>query len=272
MSEAGLKAANELCDRYAAVANSLTESEFLMPSGCAGWSVKDLVAHASSNFQVMAEPPTPSESSPLEGAAESVAPLAEEAMSMMVDMRRDWTSQQVLEELNTNMPGWKSALKAFQDEPSASIEVAMSELGTYPLNNMADAFAFDIACHLYVDLLAPTGPIDRDVEPLDDSTLAPGIGWMITGLPQMCPRVSAVLTRPLGLILTGVGGGEWTMRPGKPLMTIEVGIATDASDVARSDAFSFMKWGTCRTSWKGEVTITGDEEYATSVLDAINVI
>jgi uncharacterized protein (TIGR03083 family) len=272
VSEAGLKAANELCDRYASVANSLTEAEMLMPSGCHGWSVKDLVAHASSNFQVMAEPPAPSDQVSSQDAAESAAPLAEEAMSMMVDMRRDWTSEQVLEELNTFTPRWKSALKALQDEPSASVEIAMSELGTYPLHNMADAYAFDIACHLYVDLLSPTGPIDRVVEPLDDAILAPGIGWMITGLPQMCPQVSAVLTRPVGLILTGAGGGEWTLRPGDPLITIESGIAADVSDIAASDAFEFMQWGTCRKPWKGEVSLTGDQEYVTVVLDAINVI
>jgi hypothetical protein len=33
---------------------------------------------------------------------------------------------------------------------------------------------------------------------------------MLTGLPQMCLSVSTVLDRPLGLALTGPGGGRWT--------------------------------------------------------------
>lgn len=267
MSQEGLEATRTLAERYSAVVNSLTPEELALASRCSGWSVQDLVAHASSNFKAMVEPPAGDAA-----AADGPAPLAEELMSAMVDARRDWTSTQVLDELNTYQPGWLAALEALQQEPSASVEVAMSELGTYPLHAMADAYAFDIACHLYVDMLAPTGPIARDVDPLDHATLSPGIGWMLTGLPQMCPTVSGVLDRPLGLVLTGPGGGEWTLRPGSPLLTVEPGLADDVAAQVESDAFAFMLWGTARTPWRESATLSGDEAYATKVLDEINIV
>lgn len=267
MSRSGLQAAQELSARYAAVANSLTQEEMQRDSACEGWTVKDLVAHAGSNYQAVVEPPAPSDP-----PSDSPPMLAEEVMSMLVDARRGWTAQQVLDELNSFEPGWSAALEALQNEPTASVEVPMSELGTYPLHSLADAFAFDIACHLYVDLLGPTGPVIRDLPPLDHATLAPGIGWMLTGLPQMCPNVSTVLDRPVGLVLTGAGGGEWTLRPGAPLLTVENGVAQNAAGVVRSDAFEFMQWGTVRKPWRGHVEISGDSDYVTRVLDAVNVI
>ena len=267
MSKAGMTATRELAARYAAVANSLTAEELALPSACEGWSVQDLIAHASSNFQAVVEPPLASTE-----PSTVPAPLAEAGMSLMVDARRDWTSTQVLDELNGFAPGFLAAVEAMQAEPTASIEIPMSELGTYPLHSLADAFAFDIACHLYVDLLAPTGPITRDIAPLDDEMLTPGIGWMLTGLPQMCPGVSQILDRPVGLVLTGPGGGEWTLRPGNPYFSVVPGLSEEVAGSVESDAFAFMKWGTHRALWRDHVTVTGEADYVTRVLDSINVI
>lgn len=267
MSQAAVDAVTELSGRFLAVANSLTPEELAMPSACAGWTVQDLIAHASSNFQAVVEPPAASQ----EGA-DGPAPRAEDLMSQLVDARRGWTSEQVLGELNEYAPGWLQALQGLQSEPTASVEVPMSELGTYALASLADAFAFDVACHLYVDLLAPTGPVVRDVPPLDDATLAPGIGWMLTGLPQMCPAVTPVLERPLGLVLTGPGVGEWTLVPDPVRLVVVAGLTDDTAAVVESDAFEFMQWGTFRKPWREQVTISGDHEYAARVLDTINII
>ncbi len=264
MSQAGLTATRELADRYALVVDSLSEDEWASPSACAGWSIQDLVAHASSNYQAVVSPPAPEpDASPMK---------AEDVMDLMVRARRDWTHEQVADELRTYHQPWLDALAALQVDPTASVEVPMSELGTYPLHSLADAFAFDLACHLYVDLIGPQTTVRRDdIAPLDDATLAPGIGWMLTGLPQMCPAVGAALSRPVGLRLTGPGGGSWTLQPGDPLV-VEPGLSADAAAVVTSDAFAFMQWGTTRMPWRDHASLDGDADYAASVLDRMNVI
>jgi hypothetical protein len=52
----------------------------------------------------------------------------------------------------------------------------MSELGTYPMHALADAFAFDMWCHFYIDILSPTGPVQRPYQEPEDELLRPGIG------------------------------------------------------------------------------------------------
>jgi hypothetical protein len=149
----------------------------------------------------------------------------------------------------------------------------MSELGTYPLHALADAFAFDMWCHLYVDLLSPGGPVQRDVPEPEDEVLGPGIGWMLAGLPQMCPEVSVVVDRPLALTLTGPGGGSWTLQPddGTPVRIVEGG-QPDAAAMVTSSAVDFVLWGTTRVPWRDCVTVDGDAAYAEKVLDAINIV
>jgi len=158
-----------------------------------------------------------------------------------------------------------------QDEPTASVPLTLTDLGTYPLHSLADAFAFDLWCHLTVDLLAPTGTVERPrPEPTDD-LLRPAVGWMLTGLPQMCPSVSEVLDRPLGLRLTGPGGGEWTLVPGNPRLTVAEGLQEPVA-TATSTATDFVLWGTTRTSWRDSVAVEGDVGFAGRVLDQINIV
>ena len=70
-------------------------------------------------------------------------------------------------------------MTALQEEPTASTMVPLADLGTYPLHMMANAFAFDHYCHLYVDILAPEGPLTIEVDPGNDEMIRPGIEWMI---------------------------------------------------------------------------------------------
>ena len=79
------------------------------------------------------------------------------------------------------------ALAAMQEEPMASMAAPEADLGTYQLYSLANAFAFDHYCHLRVDLLAPTGPIVRDLPPVDDALVAPAVGWMLIRRPAPAP-------------------------------------------------------------------------------------
>lgn len=190
---------------------------------------------------------------------------------MLVEERRPWTADQVLAELDQYRQPALDVLAAMQQEPLASRGLTLHELGTYPMAALADAFAFDLYCHLRVDMLAPTGPVQRELPPADDERLAAGVGWMLTGLPQMCPAVSEILDRPIGLRLTGAGGGGYTVAPAPDRPVVSQGIA-DVAAVATSPAHEFVLWGTKRADWRASTTIQGDRDYAAAVLDAINII
>ncbi|WP_020106939.1 maleylpyruvate isomerase family mycothiol-dependent enzyme [Nocardia sp. 348MFTsu5.1] len=264
MSKAGLTASRILADRYSTVVRSLTPDEWEAPSRCAGWSVKDLVAHTGSNFKVMVEPP---EEDP------SVPPptTAEELQNRLVDVRRDWTPTQVADEFLASVDGAMGVLDALQQDELASTPMTLTDLGTYQSHQLSDAFAFDMWCHMYVDLLGPEAPVTREVPDPEDDLVRIAVDWMWSGLPQMCKPVSGVLDRPLGVRLTGAGSGEWTLKPGSDLLVVEPGLSI-ADTVITSAATDFVLWGTTRSPWREHVTVEGDTAYAETVLDTVDIV
>jgi len=262
VTTAGLRAASTLAGRYATVVESLSAEEWSMPSGCAGWTVRNLVAHTGSALHGVAQPPqTPPDP----------ALTAEQQQEALVRERDSWSAAEVAAEFLAWREPALAVFAVLQDEPTASAPITLADLGTYPTHALADAFAFDMWCHLYVDLLAPHGPVAREVPEPEHELLAPGVWWMLTGLPQMCPPVWELLDRPLGLTLTGPGGGAWTLRPGSPVPILEEGIS-GAAAVATSGASDFVRWGTARSPWRESVSLSGDEDYAMAVLDAVNIV
>ncbi len=262
MSKAGLYAARVLAERYAEVVESLTAPEWDQPSRCSGWTVRDLIAHTGSNFRLVVEPPTEPGDPNL---------TAEELQESLVRERDSWSAQQVSDEFLRFHGLAVDVFAAIQEEPLASAPMTLSELGTYPTHLLADAFAFDLWCHLYVDLLAPEGPVTRPVKDAEDDILRPGIGWMLAGIPQMCRPVGAVLDKPLGLQLTGPGGGAWTLQAGQPFPVVAEGLIGPTA-VVTSSATDFVLWGTKRSEWRSMASVAGDEAYAAAVLDAMNIV
>jgi uncharacterized protein (TIGR03083 family) len=264
MTAEGLHATRQLATTYAEVVTGLGPDDWARPSRCSGWSVQDLVAHTGSNFRILAEPPDPT-------AAAPEVETAEQLQDLLVVQRRGWSSEEVATEFQANVEPALGALAALQDEPLASSPITLTDLGTYPMHALADAFAFDLWCHLTVDLLAPTGPVERPRPKATDDLLGPAVGWMLTGLPQMCPPVSTVLDRPLGVRLTGAGGGEWTLLPGEPVLTVVPGLQ-DPVATATSAAEDFVLWGTTRAPWRASVEVEGDADHAARVLDRVDIV
>lgn len=264
MSMSGLSVARDLAARYAEVVTGLTAEEWAAPSRCAGWSVKDLVAHTGSNFAALVDPQPTDPSAP---APET----AEQLQELLVAQRRDWTAAQVAEEFLQNMDGALAALAAMQEGEMATAPITLTDLGTYEAHQLADAFAFDLWCHMYVDLLTPEGPVNRPVGPHDHRSVRAAVDWMWAGLPQMCPRVAPALTRPLGVRLTGPGEGEWTLTPAGDQIKVTSGIES-ADTIISSSATDFVLWGTGRSPWSEHVTISGDDAYAATVLDRIDIV
>lgn len=119
MSKEAVVALRLAVDEVKSVVSSLTDEEWSRPSGCAGWSVRDLVAHMSSNYKETVDP------SPL--PAEPVQLPAERMMDLLVEPRKDWTNQQILAEYLDYCDKAVDVLASFQDEPLASTVIPLAE-------------------------------------------------------------------------------------------------------------------------------------------------
>jgi len=160
-----------------------------------------------------------------------------------------------------------------QDPPVAASPLTVADLGTYEMHLLADAYAFDLYCHLRVDVLAPDGPIERDVPPADDARVRPAVGWMLAGLPQMQGDAFSFVDRPIGLDLDGPGGGAWLIGPvdgGR--LAVEPGELGAAAATITSSAQAFVVWGTKRADWRRHVQLDGDRELGTRFLDTLNIV
>jgi hypothetical protein len=106
----------------------------------------------------------------------------------------------------------------------------------------------------------------------DATRLAPAIGWMITGMPQMQADLGRTLSAPITLTLTGPGGGVWTIAPAGADITVTPGKTPGTVADVSSNGHSFINWGTQRSDWREHCKVTGDEPVAAQFLDALNII
>ena len=264
MSRQGIEALRIAVDEVKSVITTLTDEEWSRQSGCAGWSVRDLVAHMSSNYKETVDPsPAP---------AEPINLPAERMMDLLVEPRKEWTNQQILDEYLAFCDLAVGALASLQEEPMASTVIPLADLGSYPMNQLADAYAFDHYCHLRIDLLAPEGPIERRIAEADAVRIGPAVGWMITGMPQMQADLGRSLSAPITLTLTGPGGGVWTISPSGADIIVTSGSSSAAVADVSSNGHSFVNWGTKRSHWSEHCKVTGDQNVAATFLDALNII
>jgi uncharacterized protein (TIGR03083 family) len=246
-----------------AILDTLSEDEWNAPSACAGWAVRDVVAHMASILHGVVDPTKmPDVSSGTEAAME--APVAE---------RRAWSTGEVLDEYKTYSEQAAAVFTMAQDPPMSDTMLPMGDLGTHPMSMFASTFCFDAYCHLRNDILAPNGPIDRPEPPRDATRVGATLEWMLAGLPWMSQQQLGALDRPVVLTLTGPGGGSWTLAPGGEDGRIQVTEGADPAAAATitSDSHDFVAWATHRRPWVDCVKIAGDEPYATTILDAIHI-
>jgi uncharacterized protein (TIGR03083 family) len=254
-------------DDLTEVLASLSPEEWESPSACPGWRVQDVVAHMNSSAKMMTGRQAPP-------AVEGPPPGAEGMAELLIDEQKLWDWRQVYGEYQELGDPFMAALAAMQDEPVASAEVNLGDLGMHPTHILANAFAFDAYCHLRYDICGPTTGVDRDLSDANDIRLRPGIDWMVAGLPQMCAaQLAPVASGAVELELTGPGGGTWVLGAvgdGGLIPITEGAGQADAS--VRSSAHAFYSWATTRSDWHESCQVSGDETLAAAVLDAINVI
>ena len=266
MSQLGVEGLRAERDLALEIFSSLDDAEWNAPSDCAGWTVRDVVAHMGSILHGVADP----------AHMVDISGGAEDAMEAPVAERRGWPIGDVVAEYETYSAQVGDATATFQDPPLSETMLPMADLGTHPMAIMSDMFLFDVYCHLRNDILQPNGPIDRPEPPRDEKRLRPTAEWMLAGLPWMsADALRGVVDRPIVLELTGPGAGAWTIAAGddstEGRVRVTEGAAPDAAATVRSGAHDFVIWGTRRRPWRDLVEISGDEDYATRFLDAVRI-
>jgi uncharacterized protein (TIGR03083 family) len=247
------------------VAKGLTDDEWLLPSACVGWTIRDVVGHMACTLHGVIDPAF------LPNTTEGT----ESGMEPAVADRRSWPIETVLEEYETYSEQAANVFESVQEAPLSETMLPMGELGTHPMSILPSTFLFDGYTHLRNDILTPNGSIDLPQPPRDEMRLRPTIEWMLAGLPWMCAAaLDGVVDRPLTFTLEGPGGGTWTIAPGgiEGRVLVSEGASADAETTVTSSDHDFVIWGTRRAPWRDLVKVEGDDAYAARVLDAIKII
>jgi uncharacterized protein (TIGR03083 family) len=264
MSALGVEGLRAERESILEIAKSLTDDEWNAPSDCDGWAVRDVIAHMGSILHGVADP----------SQMVDLSAGTEVSMEAPVAERRAWSVDDVLAEYEIYSGQVADLAASLQEPPMADTMLPMGDLGTHPMSIMPATFLFDGYCHLRNDILKPNGPIDRPEPPRDEMRLRPTFEWMLAGLPWMCTEQLAFVDRPVNLVLTGPGGGTWSIGSGGDdgRVLVGAGAAADAVATVTSDGHDFVSWGTQRRPWRDMVQIDGDTAYAQRVLDGIKII
>jgi uncharacterized protein (TIGR03083 family) len=210
------------------ICEALDAAGWAAPSGCPGWSVKDLVAHMGALFWGVVDL----------AALPDVSGLATEAaQEILVQSRRSLTADEVLDDYATVS---EKALTALAGFAGADFEVPLGDLGTYQARILPAAFCFDHYTHIRADLFAPRGPLPGPVPPSDELRLGPALTWIETALLQQNTALLDHVAGAADIVITGTAGR--TIRVGDP--------AEPASALVRSGGDACVRWITQRASWE----------------------
>jgi uncharacterized protein (TIGR03083 family) len=265
MSRLGITGMHCAADDIVAVSSSLSEPEWQTPSAATGWTVHDVVIHTGALLEVL--------QAAVRGDAMPDSTI-EALNDVMVAQRRDWDTARTLDNLNKQLEQALPVFSGLQEEPMASVPAPMFDLGSHPLDSIADMFTFDMTTHLRYDILSPRGPITRDLPPLDDVRLAPSVSWLLGGIPQMQPELVHHLSAPLALRLTGAAAQDVLISADEEVITVRPldCAAINQAATLTSTTPDFLAWSTTRLPWPQLVSIDGNTTVAAAFLDALNLI
>jgi uncharacterized protein (TIGR03083 family) len=201
------------------------------PSGCAGWTTQDVVAHLGALFWLVVDPSALPDTSGVP---------TERAQDLCVAARRDWSSSRVLEDYEAVSA---KALDALADLATLDLELPLGDLGTYPASLVPNAFAFDHYTHIRADLCRPRGPLPQ-VPPVDELRLVPTIDWIAAAAPQQNAAALAALDGAIEVEVSGVGA-----------RTFAIGGGDVAARVSCS-GHDLVLWATQRATW-AELDVVG---------------
>jgi uncharacterized protein (TIGR03083 family) len=264
MSRAGISGMRMATQDIIAVAETFTDIEWQTPSAASGWSVQDVVTHLGCLLGDLV-------------AAVKGQPLPELGIEKLNDIQVAEqpyrTGAETITFLIDELTEALATFEPLQDEPTASTETPMLDLGSYPLHVIADMFTFDLATHMRYDILAPRGPISRDLPALDDIRFGPAVAWLLGGIPKMQPDLIYAVTAPVALTLAGPANQDVVISAadGQVVVTPAHQSATEVAAAITSTTTDFLAWSTGRLNWRSAVAIDGDHGAAQTFLNALNL-
>lgn len=212
----------------------LTPADWAAPSGCHGWSVKDLVAHLGALFWALVD---------ASRLPDTAGLPTEKAQDACVAARRDMSGPAVLADYaEVSM----AALPRLVSLAGLNMMTPLGDLGTYPASLLPAAFSFDHFVHIRADLFRPRGPLAERPLQTDKCRLDPVLDWIEAALPQQNPAVAENCR--LELQITGPAVRVIAVGTGQAMATVS------------SDAGAFVRWVTQRGCWEElGVRWVGDE-------------
>jgi uncharacterized protein (TIGR03083 family) len=218
------------------ICSGLTAEQWSAPSGCAGWTVQDLVTHLGNLFWLVVD---------AAHLPDTRGVPTERAQEIGVEARRGQSAADVLadyekvSEIGTTRLAELAALDA---------ELPLGEdFGTYSTRLLACAYVFDHYTHIRADLFAPRGPLTGEPPPSDELRVVPALDWIEAALPQQ--NRSAVERCTLEMQVTGTGARQ-----------IKFGTGQSAATIC-SDAPALVRGITGRGDWADlGVRVAGDEQ------------
>jgi uncharacterized protein (TIGR03083 family) len=232
------------------IGSGLDAAGWESPSGCQGWSVKDLVAHMGSLFWTVVD---------LSVLPDTTGMSTEEAAEVWVASRRGMSGAQVLDDYATVS---EQALSVLEVMAGVDDEMALGDLGTYPVRILPTAFCFDHYTHIRVDLFAPRGSLPGPVPPADEVRLGPTLEWIEAAVPQQNRAIlDSDRFEAADVVISGTAAR--TIRIGNP--------TGPASATVHSDADTLVRWITQRDDWQGLGVETQGDSATLGVLQLIKV-
>jgi uncharacterized protein (TIGR03083 family) len=192
-------------DVLLAICKGIDLPVFSAPSGCGGWSVKDLVAHMGALFQLAVD------ASALPDA-EGLA--TERAQDLFVESRRSWTPEETVADYERVSA---EALERLAGLVGQEFELDLGDLGTYPAELLVNAFATDHYLHIRADLHAPRGPLTTAPPPSDEFHLGPVLDWFEAAIPQQNPKLMDGLRGAVEVQLEGTGARTFVIGRTEPI-------------------------------------------------------
>ena len=212
------KALLELCQR-------MDDSVWTKESGCAGWSVQDLLSHMACSFWLAVDPSRLPDPGGLP---------AERAADLYVESRRSMTPEELVSDYESVSAKGLELLASLEGQ---DFEVPLGDVGTYPASVIPTTFAFEEYIHLRFDLFAPDGPLEGDPPASDELRLSPTLDWIEVALPQQNSELIGQLNSAVEIQLEGLC--ERTLRVG----------SGDVAAHITSDSQAFVRWVTQRGTW-----------------------
>jgi uncharacterized protein (TIGR03083 family) len=231
------------------ICDGFSDADWNAPSGCEGWSVKDLVTHLDALWWTVVDP------SQLPDATGVPTDAAQERF---VSARRSMSADELVADYAAVS---EKAIDVLTTLVGQEFELELGDLGTYPASAIPAAFAFDHYTHIRADLFAPRGSLAGPPPVSDALRLAPAMEWIEVALPQQNRQALAGLSGgQVEIVVTGPAPAVLRAGPEGPVLAS-----------VQSDGDACVRWITQRATWESVGASAGGDADALAVLRSLKI-